>query len=144
MSATTVYGLQRDLYPSRMGQAWSADEENRLLESIKRNTQIKQIAIQHERTPGGIASRLRAIAFNLHKAGTSIEEIQTITGLTLEIVEDAIKRREDAQKRKEEKKERTTRKKLEQGNVSKTEMVNLLSDIQSKMTRLNILVAMMN
>ena len=141
---TTLFGLERDNYPSRMGHVWSADEEMRLLESIKRNTQIKQIAMQHERTPGGITSRLRVIAFNLHKSDTSMEDIQTITGLTREVIEDAVKRREDAQRRREEKKERTTRKKLEQGNTSKTEIVNLLSDIQTKMARLNILVAMMN
>jgi hypothetical protein len=131
-----------------MGQAWSSDEENRLLESIKRNTQIKQIAIQHERTPGGITSRLRVIAFNLYKAGTSIEEIQTITGLTLGTVEDVIKRREDTQKRKEEKKER---KKIVQdsppilnGSLTKVEIVGIISDIQVKMARLNMLITMIN
>jgi hypothetical protein len=141
---TTMFGLEHDKYPSRMGKAWTSGEETQLLESIKQNTQIKQVAMQHERTPGGITSRLRHIAYKLYINNISLENIQTITGLTCEVIADAIKRREDAQKRNERKKENTTRKKLDRGNPSKTEIVNLLSDIQTKMTRLNILVTMMN
>ena len=91
----TMYGLDASTYPARMGQGWDDDEVLKLLTSIQKKKPIETIAMEHERTVGGIRSRIRKVAadyhFNDHR---SLEEIQKYSGLTKEEIEDVIRRRE--------------------------------------------------
>ena len=85
-------------------------------------------------------------------------EITIITGLTEREILDHIKKKEYKDEKKKEKKEAKKEEKAVRRRIdvktedpsqalessSKLEIMNLINDIQTKMTRLNILVAMMN
>ena len=58
----TKMALENEHYPLRMGQPWEEDEVKQLLKSIHLKKCIKVIANEHQRTEGGILSRLRFIA----------------------------------------------------------------------------------
>lgn len=78
---------------SRKGKAWSSEEETLLLESIQNKKNIETIALEHERTHGGILSRLQKIAvedFIEHKH--SLDTIEAKTGLTTEEILYAVNR----------------------------------------------------
>ena len=95
-----------DKYPANMGKAWSDDETLQLLQSVKKKKAHQEIATEHERTLGGITSRLRHLAGEYHKEGRSIEAIMKFTGLTEGIIKEAIKSREVREIMNEKRKER--------------------------------------
>lgn len=80
-------------YPSYLGKLWSKEEEDLLLTRIKDNIDINVIASTHNRTVGGIRSRIREIAYKLYKANVSIIEISNKTKLSELEINDIIKRR---------------------------------------------------
>jgi hypothetical protein len=85
--------------PNKMGQRWTDEEEKSLLSEIKRGICINDIALQHQRSVGGITHRLRDIAFRFYIGGMDMIDIIRITGLTELQITDAIERREATQKR---------------------------------------------
>jgi hypothetical protein len=88
-------------YPSRMGQVWTSDETTDLLTSIKNGDPIKDIAAHHERTVGGIRSRLCTIATELHfKYKMSTDDIVKKTALSASEIENAIFSQEEKMKKK--------------------------------------------
>lgn len=90
----TFYGLDASKHPSRIGQPWKDEEIEKLLRNIQKKKTMEEIAKEHERTIGGIYSRIREIAADYHfNDNRPIEEIQKYTGITKEEIEDAIKRR---------------------------------------------------
>lgn len=85
--------MANETQPVRMGKAWSLEEELRVLESVQRKKDIKTIALEHERTAGGIRGRLRKIAVEDYLTQThSLDEITTKTGLTSDEIMDAVGR----------------------------------------------------
>ena len=78
---------------ARRGKKWDYDEVLQLLSSIRKKKSIEDIAIEHQRTTGGISAEIRKLAvdywFNEKK---SIEQISKLTGLKKEDIEDVIKR----------------------------------------------------
>jgi len=62
-------------YPSALGQLWTKEEEDQLLDELSQNVSAQKIAENHNRTIGGINSRIQLIAYKLHKNNASIEEI---------------------------------------------------------------------
>ena len=62
-------------YPTNMGQKWTDEEENTLLQELDKNINIEIIAQTHNRTIGGIRGRQRTIAYNMYVKNVSIEEI---------------------------------------------------------------------
>ncbi len=100
--ATTVWGLEKNKYPSNTGKAWKDDEVLQLLRSIRNKKSIDEIAEEHQRTTGGIRSRLYILAvdyyFNDEK---TIEQIIKITGLDEKTILEQIKKKETAEKFKE-------------------------------------------
>lgn len=95
----TLAATNPDKYPMRMGQPWDTDEENKLLDLVKRNTDVREIALEFQRSVGGITSRLKVIAVQLHNKGTPVEQITEKTGLSLEEISDAIERRDNVAKK---------------------------------------------
>jgi len=88
------YSLDPSKYPARMGKAWRDDEVLKMLVAVKKGKSVAEMATTHERTEGGIVSKLRALATDYHfNDGKSIEEIVAITGLSPDSIEDAIQRR---------------------------------------------------
>ena len=62
-------------YPKNLGKLWSKDEEKLLLQEISENIDIEAIAIKHERTIGGIASKINDIAYKMYIDNISIDKI---------------------------------------------------------------------
>lgn len=82
------------IYPSNMGQKWTDEEENTLLEELESNTSIDTIAETHKRTTGGINARRRQIAYNMYLKKAPIESIMQITKLEREFLMEMIHRRQ--------------------------------------------------
>ena len=89
------------------GKKWEPEEEKQLLEKLQSNICLDKIAEEHNRTVGGIKSRIRCIAFDMYEKKFPIEEIMKVTKLEYNEVTQTIKRRElqnsDKIKRKREK-----------------------------------------
>ena len=86
-------------YPSNMGQKWTYEEENTLLQELDKNINIEIIAQTHNRTIGGITGRQRTIAYNMYVKKVSIEEIIRKTKLDKEQIIDTITRKENQLKK---------------------------------------------
>ena len=99
-----MYGLDASKYPSRLGAPWKDEELIQLLTSVKNKESFQEIAKKHERTLGGIRSKLRQLAAEYYtNDDKSIEEIKVITGLDKESIIDAIQKRAWADSQKEKK-----------------------------------------
>ena len=86
-------------YPTNMGQKWTDEEENTLLQELDKNINIEIIAQTHNRTIGGIRGRQRTIAYNMYVKNVSIEEIIRKTKLDKELIMETITRKENPQKK---------------------------------------------
>jgi phosphoribosylformylglycinamidine (FGAM) synthase-like enzyme len=96
-----------DKYPARMGQPWTAKETADLMEAIQNGELLKDIAILHERTVGGIRAQLCKIAADLHfKNKASIKDIMAVTGLRACEIENAIFIREEKMNEKDMRKKK--------------------------------------
>jgi predicted DNA-binding protein YlxM (UPF0122 family) len=130
---------------ARRGQKWEDEEVVQLLNSIRKNKSISEIAIEHQRTVGGIQANICKLAadywFNDKR---SIEEITQLTGLNKEAIEETIKCRESKKRFQTYK---SALKRLEKYKASKsqpsqaassneTEIITLLKDIQTKLSLL--------
>jgi len=103
----TMVAENPDKYPSRMGQSWTKDETSDLLKAVADGQPIKNIASHHERTIGGIRSRLCTIAAELHfNNKASLEDIMTVTSLSRGEVENAIFTREEKMNEKDMRKKK--------------------------------------
>jgi hypothetical protein len=79
--------------PSMQGKLWDDTEIQKLLNSIRKNKPIHEIALEHERTVGGINSRRKKIAVDYwFNNKLSIEEIQKFTRLTDIQIQEEIKK----------------------------------------------------
>jgi hypothetical protein len=77
--------------PSNMGCKWTDAEEQTLLENIKHNIGIEEIAKKHSRTKGAITARLEVIAMRMYNQNIfDIEHIENLTGLSERTIKDAI------------------------------------------------------
>ena len=91
----SFYGRPNPEGLENMGKPWKQEEFDQLLQEIKEKKSIVDIATLHKRTPGGINSRLRETASNLHlNENKTIAECIEITGLDKTDIIDAITRRE--------------------------------------------------
>jgi hypothetical protein len=80
-------------YPAKMGKPWAEEEVVQLLASIKKQKTIEDIAIEQQRTVGGINAQLKRMAAEYYmNDGRTIEEIGKFTGLTSQQINDAIKK----------------------------------------------------
>ena len=86
-------------YPTNLGQIWTDEEENTLLQELDKNINIEIIAQTHNRTIGGIRGRQRTIAYNMYVKNVSIEEIIKKTKLDKEQIMEIITRKENPQKK---------------------------------------------
>jgi hypothetical protein len=90
-----MFGANSSNSPAMMGKTWKQDEINKLLASVASKKTIQEIAIEHQRTQGGITSRLKELAANYFiNENKSLNEIVTITGLSKEVISDAIAKKE--------------------------------------------------
>ena len=78
--------------PERLGDMWTDVEEGKVLQLIKEEYSIKEIADELKRSEGGIKARLRVIACDMHKSGITNENIRVITSLSEDDVNKAVKK----------------------------------------------------
>ena len=127
-------------YPTNMGQKWTDEEENTLLQELDKNINIEIIAQTHNRTIGGIRGRQRTIAYNMYVKKVSIEEIIRKTKLDKEQIMETITRKENPQK----KVKITQEPKIEPKKVSlENEIIEMRSEIKELKNTIKELVEMM-
>ena len=127
-------------YPTNMGQKWTDEEENTLLQEFDKNINIEIIAQTHNRTIGGIRGRQRTIAYNMYVKKVSIEEIIRKTKLDKEQIMETITRKENPQK----KVKITQEPKIEPKKVSlENEIIEMRSEIKELKNTIKELVEMM-
>ncbi len=86
-------------YPSNMGQKWTDEEEALLLKELNQNIDIEIISETHNRTIGGINSRIREIAYKMYLKKVSMEEIIKHTKLDIDCIRQTIERRQNNTKK---------------------------------------------
>lgn len=83
--------------PLRHGQPWAQSEIMKVLRSISKNTSISEIALEHQRNPSAIISRLKEVAADYHFTnGLSMDDIKKYTGLSEDVIQEAINKRKFA------------------------------------------------
>lgn len=81
--------------PTNHGKAWHDEEVQNLLKEVHKKLSIDQIAESHQRSRGGIRSKLRSLAADYYfYENRSIEEIMKFTGLAKDDIADAISKRQ--------------------------------------------------
>ena len=89
-----MFGIDKNLYPSRIGQRWNEEEINKLLKNVARKKTIGEIATIHDRTEGGITSKLCELAADYYLyENREISDIQKFTGLSHELILESIQKR---------------------------------------------------
>jgi hypothetical protein len=79
--------------PTNMGCKWDAAEEQVLLNNIKENLDIEDIAKKHCRTQGAIKARLEVIAIRMYNENMfDMEYIEEITRLNARTIREAIEK----------------------------------------------------
>jgi hypothetical protein len=80
--------------PSNMGSKWTTTEEQSLLDNLRINLDIEDIAKKHNRTTGAINARREVIALRLYNENKfAIEKIEVITKLNEKTILEAIERK---------------------------------------------------
>jgi len=117
-------------YPSNMGQLWTEKEELLLLDELQQNNNIMKIAENHRRTPGGITSRIRYIAYKMYVKNIPMEEIIKKTKLDHIELNEVIEKQEAKKKFALEKREA---KKINPKDIEiKSQYKNLVFTIENK------------
>jgi len=137
MASKGVYGLNKDLYPAKMGSPWDKEEITNMLASIQKGKNIVQLSQLHERTQGGIRGKLMQLAADYYiNDNKSVDEIQTLTTLSDEVILDAIQKRQytdSIKKRKDEAKAKA----VPVPNTSElTEIKKDIKDLKAKVDKI--------
>ena len=85
---------EKRVLPPQAGKKWSDDEMKRLLVQAQKKVSVGAIASKHQRTPGAIRSMLRLLAVRYINDGYSMDMTQKMTGLTEDVIRDAIAKNE--------------------------------------------------
>ena len=123
--------------PARMGLLWKGEEVVKLLSEIRNKKTITEIADEHQRTEGSIIAKLKNLAADYYfNDKRPIEEIQKFTGLSEEVILDAIKRREWQEQQKELKTKSISKQSEKVEEIKKNEnaeIMTMLKDINKKL-----------
>jgi ElaB/YqjD/DUF883 family membrane-anchored ribosome-binding protein len=77
--------------PCNMGSKWTDTEEKTLLDKIKNNLDIEEIAKKHGRTQGAISARLEVIAMRMYEENRyDAEYIEDLTKMNESRIQEAI------------------------------------------------------
>jgi len=88
------------------GKPWSDENVAKLLADVQKKKTHEEMAELHGRTVGGIRSRLKVIAVDYYSNNNMpVNEIEKYTGLSAEVIIDAISRREYLDELAEKKRE---------------------------------------
>ena len=79
--------------PANMGCKWDTTEEQTLLDNIKCNLEIEEIARKHCRTQGAIKARLEVIAIRMYNENMfDAEHIEELTRVNVKTIREAIEK----------------------------------------------------
>lgn len=96
-----------------MGTKWSTEEDSRLIAELDTSATIAKIAKDHDRTEGGITSRIREIACRLSQEGCSDADITSKTKLTAQQIADAVDKKLKSLQGRSEKRAATEKKRTD-------------------------------
>ena len=82
--------LKENPITENIGKRWSDNEINTLINEIKNNISLDDIALNHKRTIGSINSRLLNIGYLLLDKKLEIIEICKITEMSIELIKNYI------------------------------------------------------
>ena len=101
MSAYHIINLKEKPETSRIGEKWTIEEEEKFIRLIALGKSIEEIAKEHQRTVGGMKSRIRHMAVNMLKS-KSMKEVCNLLQITQEDIELYQKRRLENRHTKED------------------------------------------
>jgi hypothetical protein len=127
-----MFGLDKSLYPSRMGQPWDEQEVTKLLKSVQKKKSVKEMAEAHQRTEGAITGKLKGLAADYYIYDKkTVEEIEKYTGLSQEAILEAVQKKQF--RNSLTKRERKIITESESYEPSLKELMTVMKDIQYKM-----------
>ena len=136
--------------PSGFGKKWTDTEEQQLLNELEIQMDLETIAQNHNRTAGGIRSRINGIMYQMYTDGKPINEIMKQLNKTEEECNAIISHQTTKDKNKQQRSEMKKMKKTEQSgsllpseadhstevDVIKTELTSVKTDLTSVKTEL--------
>jgi hypothetical protein len=119
-------------YPARMGKTWNSDEVLDLLRGVKSRKSVQEIAQEHERTVGSIRAKLKGLAADFYiNYNKPIEEIEILTGLSKNTIQEAIDDKEAMLSQK------YAAKKVVKTEPTMSDLVAMISDIQMTVRKIH-------
>lgn len=88
--------------PRAKGKKWSSEEETQLLNELDKGLNVTAIASLHDRTYGGITSRMREIACKMIESGEEMNKVVSVTKVSEHQINDAIEKKKYAAKKRDE------------------------------------------
>jgi ATP-dependent exoDNAse (exonuclease V) alpha subunit len=95
-----MQALKQNPATANAGSRWSAEEVGKLLNSIKANKSMKDIAIEHQRTEGSIVSKLLTIGESYVAEGKDIKEVAKMLNVSVSAIQELIEKNKDKPKKK--------------------------------------------
>ena len=105
-----MYKAAKEKHPElvNIGKKWSVQEEDLLLACIKEGKSHANISVEFKRTEGGISSKLRDLAVRYFNDEEPIQIIMKLTGLSEEIINEALIHKKSKNEKEKEKKKKPT------------------------------------
>ena len=124
-------------YPSNMGQKWTDEEEELLLEELNNNIDIETISQKHNRTVGGIESRRKEIVYKMYLKKMSDEEIIKKTKLDYDSIKQIIEKKQNNSKKQIIEKKQTKEIDNVFISINKNDYLELQNDVKNMKKDIN-------
>ena len=124
-------------YPSNMGQKWTDEEEELLLEELNNNIDIETISQKHNRTIGGIESRRKEIVYKMYLKKMSDEEIIKKTKLDYDSIKQIIEKKQNNSKKQIIEKKQTKEIDNVFISINKNDYLELQNDVKNMKKDIN-------
>ena len=123
------------IQPSAKGQRWTIEGEAQLLDELSKDISIQNIAKNHNRTYGGIKSRILEIACKMVNNDIAMEKIIQVTKLHESHINEAIEKKKYYQQKTQENKQVKENIKKEHSDHTKTKINTSIDELKSSDTR---------
>lgn len=127
--------LENMIQISFVGQKWTKQEDEKLLEEIKLNLDYDEIAKIHKRTLIGIKKRLEIIAYDMYFDEISMDEITLKTKISEEQINIIIKEKQQKYEKKNNINDYTKKQKkvnkIADNNVIETDIIEIKKQLEN-------------